>query len=101
MSVFLTLGYIVNGSFRLPPQSQGQSLVLTFTTVSLSQTDFFFFFLAPAPTLCLSSLFGDATASRRWIGQEIRLLDFTEMAETRAENSQLTVPGSIEERGTV
>ena len=61
----------------------------------------FFFFLAPAPTLCLSSLFGDATASRRWIGQEIRLLDFTEMAETRAENSQLTVPGSIEERGTV
>lgn len=44
MSVFLTLGYIVNGSFRLPPQSQGQSLVLTFTTVSLSQTDFSFFF---------------------------------------------------------
>ena len=81
--------------------SRKASRSCSLSPVSLSQTDFFFFFLAPAPTLCLSSLFSDATASRRWIGQEIRLLDFTEMAETRAENSQLTVPGSIEERGTV
>ena len=77
-------------SCSLSPQFRSHKLIFSF-----------FFFLAPAPTLCLSSLFGDATASRRWIGQEIRLLDFTEMAETRAENSQLTVPGSIEERGTV
>lgn len=68
MSVFLTLGYIVNGSFRLPPQSQGQSLVLTFTTVSLSQTDFFFWLQRP-PCACPHF---SATPQRRDVGLDRR-----------------------------